>query len=211
MQKGRRRFGLGVAVGIGVGVSLLAPRPAGAHCDTLAGPVVTTARAALEKGEVTPVLKWVRKEDEGEIRAAFRKTLIVRRQGPAARELADTYFFETLVRVHRAGEGEPYTGLKPAGAVEPPVAAADQALASGGVEALVKEVTDATAAGTRRRFAEVLAKKQHAEESVPAGREYVAAYVEFIHYVERLHLTATGETAGHGESPGAEAERAAHR
>jgi hypothetical protein len=36
----------------------LVPRIAGAHCDTLDGPVVMTAKAALEKGDVTPVLKW---------------------------------------------------------------------------------------------------------------------------------------------------------
>ena len=37
------------------------PGVARAHCDTLDGPVVTTAKAALEKGDVTPLLKWVRK------------------------------------------------------------------------------------------------------------------------------------------------------
>lgn len=78
-----------------------------AHCDTLGGPVVAVAKQALEKGDVTPVLKWVKKENEGEIRAAFKKTLTVRSKGPEARELADMYFFETLVRLHRAGEGPP--------------------------------------------------------------------------------------------------------
>ena len=38
-----------------------------AHCDTLDGPVVKTARAALEKGDVTPILKWVTNEYETEI------------------------------------------------------------------------------------------------------------------------------------------------
>jgi hypothetical protein len=27
--------------------------------------------------------------------------------------LADTHFFETVVRLHRLGEGESFTGLKP--------------------------------------------------------------------------------------------------
>jgi hypothetical protein len=84
-----------------------------AHCDTLDGPVVQTARTALEKGDITPLLKWVRVEDEKEIKDAFEKTLAVRRKGAEAKELADMYFFETLVRIHRAGEGAPYTGLKP--------------------------------------------------------------------------------------------------
>ena len=60
------------------------PSMACAHCDTLDGPVVMAARAALEKGDVTPVLKWVKKENEEEIRALFKKTLAVRSKGAEA-------------------------------------------------------------------------------------------------------------------------------
>ena len=93
----------------------LVPRPALAHCDTLDGPVVKDARAALDAKDLTPVLKWVEYEKEGEIREAFQHALAVRALGPEARALADRFFFETLVRVHREGEGAPYTGLKPEG------------------------------------------------------------------------------------------------
>ena len=95
------------------GLAVLLPRAVFAHCDTMDGPVVAAAKAALEKGDVTPVLKWVAKDREGEIRTAFQKTLAVRSKGPEAKELAHMYFFETLVRIHRAGEGAPYTGLQP--------------------------------------------------------------------------------------------------
>src|SRR5512139_3206249 len=91
------------------------PMEAFGHCDGLDGPVVTAAKAALETGKVEPVLIWVQNRDEDEIKKAFQKTLAVRKLNPEARELADYYFFETLVRIHRAGEGAPYTGLKPAG------------------------------------------------------------------------------------------------
>jgi hypothetical protein len=80
-----------------------------AHCDTLDGPVVGEARKALDTGNVNLVLGWVQKKDESEIRTAFQKVSAVRKTGGAAKDLADTYFFETLVRVHRAGEGAPYT------------------------------------------------------------------------------------------------------
>ena len=50
------------------------PAGARAHCDTMDGPVVKDAKAALEKGDVTPVLKWVAKDAEPEIRA-LRKDL----------------------------------------------------------------------------------------------------------------------------------------
>ncbi len=178
---------------------VLVPRAA-AHCDSVDGPVVAAARLALKTGDVTPVLKWVKKENEAEIRAAFTRTMKVRAQSDDARELADFYFFETLVRVHRAGEGAPYTGLKPAGAeLEPAIAEADKALESGSVEKLVKLMSEDVAAGLRRRFARALETRKHADENLAAGREYVEAYVEFIHYAERLHLEASGAASAHGE------------
>lgn len=168
-----------------------------AHCDTLDGPVVQAAKKALEKGDITPVLKWVKKENEAEVRDTFQKTLTVRGKGPEAQELADRYFFESLVRIHRAGEGAPYAGLS-AEPVEPIIAAADQALERGSVEDLAKHVTEAVASGIRKRFAASAEKKKHADDSVAAGREFVEAYVDFTHYVERLHLDASG-TVEHGK------------
>ena len=183
-----------------IGIALSVPGIAGAHCDTLAGPVITDAKKALEKGDVTPVLKWVKKEYEGEIREAFKKALTVRSKGPEAKELADMYFFETLVRLHRAGEGAPYTGLKPAEDIEPIIAETDKAQESGSVDRLVERVIDAVAKGIRDRFAHVKETKKHADESVEAGREFVEAYVEFTHYVERLYLDAVAHGSHHGES-----------
>ena len=177
---------------------LMIPTSAFAHCDTLDGPVVMAAKKALEKGDVTPVLMWVKKENEEDIRATFKKSLAVRSKGPEARELADKYFFETLVRLHRAGEGAPYTGLQ-AGPAEPIIAAADQALDKGSVDHLVKHVGDAVAKGIRQRFHNTLERKKHAEDSVAAGREFVEFYVEFTHYVERLHLDAVGKAVHSGE------------
>lgn len=186
-------------VALGVGALLFLAVSALGHCDTLDGPVIAAAKSALEKGEVAPVLKWVRKEAEPEVRAAFKQALTVRSKGPEARELADRYFFETLVRVHRAGEGAPFEGLKPAGAeLEPAVAAADQSLETGKVDALVKLITDATAKGIRERFAKAVETRKHAEESVEAGREFVEAYVQFVHYAEGLDLAAKGPAGHHG-------------
>jgi hypothetical protein len=169
-----------------------------AHCDTLDGPVVQTARIALEKGDVTPLLKWVQADDEKQIRDAFQKTLAVRAKGAEAKELADMYFFETLVRIHRAGEGAPYTGLKPGEAVDPAVALADKALESGSVDKLVDVLTKAMASGIRDRFQHALETQKHADESVAAGREFVETYVIFTHYVEGLHAIVKGR-ARHGE------------
>jgi hypothetical protein len=189
-----------------VGAGTIASQMAYAHCDTLDGPVVIEARAALDRGEVTPLLKWVGKAHEAEIKAAFGQALAVRAKGPEAKELADRYFFETLVRLHRAGEGAPYTGLKPAGQVAPPVAAADKAIADGRVDDLAREIGLAAEKGVRERFERVLAASKHRDESVEAGRKYVAAYVVFVHYVEGLHGTiGASNSHGHGAEESAEA------
>ena len=190
---------IGLAAGA-LGVVLFANRVASAHCDTMDGPVIKDARLALAKGDVTAVLKWVPKDSEQEIRQMFAKTLSVRAKGPEARELADTYFFETLVRLHRAGEGFAYTGLKPAGTpVPPPVAKADQALEGGSVDELAGKIAATVEAGIRERFAAAAEARKHKDESVEAGRKFVAAYVKFVHYVERIHETAMAHDAHHGD------------
>jgi hypothetical protein len=178
-----------------------------AHCDTMDGPVVVDAKRAIETGNVDLVLAWVQKENEPEIKKAFEKTQQVRKMSSDAAEFADMYFFETLVRVHRAGEGAPYTGLKPAGSeVDPVIVEADKVLEKGSADHLVKHMTEAVATGIQKRFQDASGKKKHANESVAAGREFVAAYVEFIHYVERLHQDATAGGPSHGHKAAGAAE-----
>lgn len=178
---------------------LLTHRVALAHCDTLDGPVVLDARSALQKGDVTPVLKWVEEDREKEVRQAFDEALKARSGSKSSQERAETRFFETLVRVHRSGEGEPFTGLKPSGSADPAFAAADKALADGSVDDLSNEIAASVRDGLRQRFAEVLEKKKHADESVEAGRAYVAAYVAYTHYIEAIHaVTSRRPGEGHG-------------
>jgi hypothetical protein len=189
-----------VVVFLGIGLlCVVGSKNAFAHCDTLDGPVVQTARIALEKGDITPLLKWVKADDEKEIRVAFQKTLAVRAKGAEAKELADMYFFETLVRIHRAGEGAPYTGLKPGAAVDPAVALADKALESGSVDKLVGVLSKAMSNGISERFQHASETRKHADDSTAAGREFVKAYVIFTHYVEGLHATIKGAGGHHSE------------
>jgi hypothetical protein len=170
-----------------------------AHCDTMDGPIIKAAQKALETGDVNLVLMWIQKKDEAELKQAFKKAREVWKLNPAAKELADMYFLETFVRLHRAGEGEPYTGIKPAGTeLEPAVEGADKALVSGSIDDLLKLMTEAVVHGVREHFERAVALKKHASESVEAGREYVDAYVKYVHYVEKLYDDATAKTAHHG-------------
>ncbi len=181
----------------GLGVFGFFPEIASAHCDTMAGPVIQDAKAALDKGDISPVLKWVRKEQEKKVKEVFQRALAAKTKGQAVKEKAERHFFETLVRIHRAGEGAPFTGLKPGEAIEPIVAAADKSLETGNAEELIRQVTDEVTAGIRKRFDRTVENKKHVNESVEAGREYVAAYVEFTHYVEGLYQKASGEGGHH--------------
>jgi hypothetical protein len=165
------------------------PGHAYAHCDTEDGPVVSDARMAIETNDVTPVLKWVAPEDEEQIRTLFTMTMAVRAMGAEARQIADAYFFETLVRLHRANENAPFTGLKPAGSVEPPVAAADKAIADGSVDNLARHVAEAAEESVREKYAALMEARRSKDKSVEEGRKYVAAYVQFVHHVEGLHNT----------------------
>jgi hypothetical protein len=179
-----------VAAALAAGVAL-------AHCDTMAGPVIPEAKAALEKGDVTPLLKWVTKDNEAEIRAVFAKAVAARAKGAEAKEVADQHFLETLVRLHRAGEGFPFTGIKD----EPPekiVQLSDQALAAGSPDDLIKGIQGHIGEAIREKFAKVQETARNKDKSVEAGRAYVAAYVEYMHFVEGIHaaVMSSGHHAG---------------
>ena len=180
---------------------LLLALPAQAHCDALDGPVVTDARAALAAGDLAPVLKWIAEADEPEVRAAFEQTLAVRTLSPDAEALADRAFFETVVRLHRAFEGAPYTGLKPAG-TDPGVSirTADAALESDSLDELKALLLRDAERGLEERFEAARHAREHADHNAEAGRRFVHAYVEFVHFAERLHQdanTSAAHTAAH--------------
>lgn len=193
---------------LSAGILALNSSEARAHCDTLDGPVVTAAKRAVESGNVNLILIWVQKDDEAAIRESFNHASAVRKLGPQARELADRHFFETLVRVHRAGEGAPFTGLKPAGSPsEPGIAAADLAIDKGSADELLGSLRKETEREIRKRFGALTAAKTFDKNDVEGGRKYVRAYVEFIHFVERLSGSLRGPAHGHySESKGSEAE-----
>ena len=176
---------------------LFAAGPASAHCDGEDGPVIKSARQALDSGNVNRVLVWVQHDDEAQIKDAFRKAIEVRDLSRSARNLADHYFFETLVRVHRAGEGAPYTGIKPAGRdLGPAVVAGDKALETGAVEPLANLLTQAVHRSVGGQFRDVIAKQNFKADDVDAGQAYVKAYVEYIHSVERIYEAAAGPAHG---------------
>ncbi len=105
-----------------------------------------------------------------QILAIFKQVQAARGEGNAAKAVAERFFFETLVRIHRAGEGEPYTGLKPASAIDPGLLAADKALQQDSVKELAQQMAAAASAGIQKRFATAVEHKKQADHSIEAGR-----------------------------------------
>ena len=158
------------------------------HCDSLDGPVVTAAAHALDEGDVQLVLPFVPEEGEEEVERAFELVTVARTLGPVGKEVADRWFFENVVRIHRAGEGAPYTGLKPAGLdVGPVIPVAEHALAFGSPDELVDLLTSELAEEVKRRFAHVVHLQARADGEVPATREYVEAMLGLQVWAHSLH------------------------
>ncbi len=160
----------------------------GAHCDTVDGPVIADAKRAIETNNLNYILKWVKQESEKEMTDIFDLTMRVGKLNSEAKELSERYLFENLVRIHREGEGAPFTGVKPSGThVDEKVLAADKSIETGDLSALESMVSDDKKHELRERFDKVMKLKNFEVNNVDAGREYVEAYVGFFHLAEGEH------------------------
>jgi hypothetical protein len=174
------------------------PNLASAHCDSYDGPVIKDAYKAIHSNDVQPVLKWVKAEHEGEIKNLFNKILSLKGSDQEIYAMVEKYFLETLVRLHREGEGAPYTGLKPAGTTKPIIVLTDAALANKDIDGLSTKVKSHFDKVLRDKYNEVVEATNKKEDSVEKGKEYVEAYVEYTHFVEALHEVIEYGSAGHG-------------
>jgi hypothetical protein len=153
------------------------------------GPVVAAARRALEREDVNLILPYVKDNATADVKSAFEKALRARRADPAAREVADLYFFETAVRLHRAGEGAPYSGLKPAGLdVGPVIPVAEKAIETGSPEALIRLLSDTLRQEVQHRFDHMKHLRDYRASDVAKAREYVEAMLGLEVYSHKLYL-----------------------
>ena len=167
------------------------------HCDSLDGPVVNAAREALTSQDVDVVLPYVPKEGEEEVRRAFDSVVSIRDRDPAVCEVADRHFFETVVRIHRAGEGAPFTGLKPAGLDHGPVIPiAERALQTGSPDELMRLLTGAVEEEVRDRLEAAMKLKAAPDGSVDSAREYTEAMLSFQVWAHKLYLATRAPAHG---------------
>lgn len=183
-------------------VMVMLPLNASAHCDTMDGPTVADGQRAMAENNVNYALKWVQPDYEEEIKQVFDLSMKVKDLSPESKEIAEKYFYGELIRIHRAGEGAPYTGLKPSGTpVDEKVLAADESIAVGNLSPLENLVEEEQKTELQERFENVMTLKDFDVNDVEAGREYIEAYVKFFKFAEgeEEHGEAHGEEAAHGE------------
>jgi hypothetical protein len=191
----KRKMLIAVIVAAGI---MFGAQSAQAHCDSLDGPVANAVQKALETGNINPVLAYAPATAEAEIRAAFEKSRKVRGLGADARALADQTVMETVIRLHRAGEGAAYTGLKPAGIdYGPVIPAAEHAVETGDLAKLKAVLMEEIEHALNERLAHILELKKAPLEpktaaEVSHSRERVSAELGFITFAENLHQAALG-------------------
>ncbi len=171
-----------------------------AHCDAKNGPVAVDAREALAEDDFEAVAIWVGEKQHKDLRAAFDQAIVVYQKGGKAKELAEQYFMETAVRLHREAEGMSYTGLKPARELPDDIAAAEKALETGDID----PVTNMLSAEMKKKLAHVFENarkaRQKKDQGLDAGRKWADAYVKYVIYVHGLYKTIqAGPAHGVGE------------
>ncbi len=196
------RIALAIALtGVVAFAALALTTPTQAHCDSAKGPVATSAHQALLSDDIKLILPYVKPESEAELTAAFKQARMVRKQGNTARQLADRYFIETAVRLHRAGEGAPYTGVTNDDTPEA-ILTADRAMANGSVDEVNTMLDQAMRKGVEAKYHAVIEARAEAAHlnTVEAHRERVEAELMFEKFVYEMNTLASSTeelTEGH--------------
>lgn len=163
-----------------------------AHCDSYGGPVIKDAIRALQKNKVSLVYKWISTQDEPEIATLFATTYKLRNGDKDIYNIVEKHFFETLVRLHRATEQEPYTGLKPTGSIEPVIKMSDEAIETGNIDDLLTKLNAHITKSIKEKYQKMKTLELTKDTSPDSGRKYVHAYVDYIHTIAKIHNVVEG-------------------
>jgi hypothetical protein len=190
---------------VALAIVLGASGAARAHCDAEDGPVAKAVQKALETGNLNLVLPYAPASAEAELKATFAEARKVRTLGSDARKLADRSFLETTIRLHRAGEGATFTGIKPAGIdYGPMIPAAERAIETGNLEVIKAVLIEGINHVLGEKLAHVRELRKVTSEpanydQVAAARERISAELGFITFAEGVHQAVLGKTAPHHE------------
>lgn len=116
--------------------------------------------------------------------------------------MAERLFFETVVRLHRQGEGAAFTGLKPAGLdVGPVIPLAEEAVETGSPEDLTTFLGAVLTDELHRRLTAVSELGDARNGSVERERQWVSAMLGFQVYSHHLFQALESPAHAHDETP----------
>ncbi len=169
--------------------SLLVPVGLKAHCDRVNGPVAKSARKALETGQLKPVAIWIGDEQEAALRERFKSSLEAYRSGGPGKKVAKRYFMSEAIRLHRAAEGMPFTGLKQASELPVDLKLAEKARETGDIQPVVELLSSELENKVKKWFktSQQARRQWEQQQSVETGRKWADAYVKYIVYVHKLY------------------------
>lgn len=179
-------------------IIVLIPFKSSAHCDSYDGPVIKDAIQALKTNNVSLVLKWVSNEYENEIIELFQRTYELKQENSEFYSIVEEHFLETLVRLHRATEGEGYTGLKPSGSISPIIEMADKSIENENIDQLVSKLTLHVEKVLNEKYQNLMLLNRIKDESIEQGRNYVSAYVDYMHTIESIHIVLENDIGNLG-------------
>jgi hypothetical protein len=204
LKKGSFRVLTTLAIlGTAAFAALMTPTTASAHCDSEKGPVAQAALKALEANNVNLVLPYVQPDAEAELTAAFKHVMQVRKEGGTSKELADRYFLETAIRLHRLGEGASYEGMTHE-AVPASILTADKAMASGSLAPIYKMLDQAIRKSVEEKYHAVVKAREDAARlgTVEAYREQAEAELMFEKFIYELYTSASlAQPHAEGQAP----------
>ena len=198
-----KRITVLLVVGVVAFSAFAAPAPASAHCDSYNGPVAQAALKALNANDVKLILPYVQPEAEAELTAAFKHVIEVRKSGGSSKELADRYFLETAIRLHRLGEGASFEGMTRE-AVPASIQTADKAMVSGSLDPVYEMMDQAIRKSVAEKYQAVVKAREEAAKlgTVEAYREQAEAQLMFEKFIYELYTAASqAEAHAEGQAP----------
>ncbi len=180
---------IGIVFILLLAVFLLAPAGLRAHCDRVNGPVAKSARQALKTGQFKPVAIWIGEEQEAALQDRFESSLKAYRAGGPGKKVAKSYFMSEAIRLHRAAEGMPFTGLKPASELPIDLKLAEKARETGDVQPVVDLLSSELEQKVKKWFktSREARRQWEQQQNVETGRKWADAYVKYIIYVHKLY------------------------
>lgn len=167
------------------------------HHNQLNAQVIKAAKMALDSGNVNYILIWVPEESENKLKNLLEKTCCESSTRDNIQNRAVDWYFKTVNRLHYASGWTSCPGMKSESIDENPIVLkVERAIETGNINEIFGVIPDTPTGDVRRRFCDVMNKKNYNVNNIAAGRDYVSSFIDLIVYLHNLPAENFGRT-GH--------------